>query len=77
MVLKELLREHADVFTLTSEDRISTAAELMRQRKIGSVVIVENELVVGIITDRDIALTVTLGAATPDSLVREVMTTNV
>ena len=77
MILKEMLREHSQVFALPPEARISDAAELMRQERIGSVVIVQNEIVVGIITDRDIALGVALGAATPDSLVSEIMSEDV
>jgi CBS domain-containing protein len=77
MILKELFGEQTDVVTLTRDDRISDAAALMQRDKIGSVVIVDDEQVVGIITDRDIALSVALGAATPDSFVAEVMTKGV
>ena len=77
MILKELFRERAEVVTLIPDDRIMDAAELMRRENVGSVVIVEKAKVIGIITDRDIALGVTLGVATPDSLVSEVMTKDV
>jgi CBS domain-containing protein len=49
----------------------------MRREKVGSVVIVHGNRIVGIVTDRDLALTVALGAATPDSFVSEVMTKEV
>ena len=77
MVLKELFRDSDGVITLPPQARMSDAAELMRQEKIGCIVIVENDGVVGLITDRDIALGVTLGAATPDSFVSEVMSRDV
>lgn len=77
MILKELFRERSEVVTLTMDDRISDAAELMRREKIGCVVIVDDRHIEGIITDRDIALGLALGAATPDSFVAEVMTKGV
>ncbi len=77
MVLKELFRQDEGVFSLSSDARISDTAALMQREKIGCVVIVDGETVVGIITDRDIALGVALGAATPDSFVSEVMSTDV
>ena len=77
MILKELFREDAGVTALTEDARISDVAELMRRDKIGSVVIVNGKRVVGIVTDRDLALTVALGVATPDSFVSEVMTKDV
>ncbi len=77
MILKELFRDNQEVVSLTMDARISEAAELMREKRIGSVVIVDNRQVVGMLTDRDIALGVALGAATPDSFVSEVMTRDV
>ena len=35
MILKELFREQSEVVTLTLDDRISDAAELMRREKVG------------------------------------------
>jgi len=78
MILKELMRENLEVFTLTEGGRISEAASIMREQRIGSVVIVdESENVVGIITDRDIAMGLAFGAATADSFVSEVMSKSV
>lgn len=74
MILKELICEGREVYSLTPSARISEAADLMRDKRIGSVVIVdESEFVVGIITDRDIAMTLALGAGTPNSFVNETM----
>jgi CBS domain-containing protein len=77
MILKELFRESTNVVTLTPDDRISDAADLMRRENVGSVVIVDDQQIVGIITDRDLALSLGLGAATPDSFVAESMTKGV
>lgn len=78
MILKELMREGLEVFKLTQSARISTAASMMREKKIGCIVIVdESDGVVGIITDRDIAMGLALGVATPDSFVSEVMSRDV
>ena len=72
-----LFRDNQEVVSLTTDARISEAAELMREKRIGSIVIVENRQVIGMLTDRDIALGVALGAATPDSFVAELMTRDV
>ncbi len=77
MILKELFREQLETFTLTRHARLHDAAALMQREKIGSIVIVEDQKVIGIVTDRDIGLCLALGAATPDSLVGEVMSKSV
>lgn len=77
MILKELFRENLDTFTLTRDARIREAAAVMQRERIGAIVVVEDQKVIGIITDRDIALCVSLGAATPDSLLGEVMSKTV
>ena len=78
MILRELMREKLEVVHLTEQARLSQVADLMRDRRVGSVVIVDDsEHVVGMITDRDIALSLALGAATPDSFVSEVMSREV
>lgn len=45
-----------DVITLERDDSIERAAELMKKHNIGSIPVCHNEEVIGIITDRDIAL---------------------
>lgn len=77
MILKELMREHAEVFTLPSTARISAAADMMREKRVGAIVIVDDQAVAGMITDRDIALTLALGAGTPDSTLEEAMSRDV
>ena len=78
MILKELLRENSEVFKLTEDNRIRDVAAMMHEKHIGSIVIVDDsDYVVGIITDRDIALGLALGVATPESYVTEVMSRDV
>ncbi len=78
MILKELVCEGRAVVKLTESARISQAADVMRDKRIGSIPIVDDaDAVVGIITDRDIGLCLALGAATPDSYVSEVMSRDV
>ncbi|MDF2676477.1 MAG: yhcV [Bacillota bacterium] len=54
MILKDIMT--SDIASLNSSDSIQKAAKLMAQYNIGSVPICENKQVVGIVTDRDIAL---------------------
>jgi CBS domain-containing protein len=77
MILKELMREDMEVVTLTCEARICDAAHMMKEKRIGSIIIVDGDIVDGIITDRDIALGLALGVATPNSYVAEVMSREV
>jgi predicted transcriptional regulator len=78
MILKELMRERAEVFSLPVTARISAAADMMRDKRVGSIIIADDsESVLGIITDRDIAMTLALGAGTPDSTVEEAMSRDV
>lgn len=78
MILKELMKENSEVQTLTESGRISAAAGIMREQRIGCLVIVDDDQrVVGVLTDRDIALGLALGAASPDSFVNELMSRDV
>jgi CBS domain-containing protein len=78
MILKTMMREHLEVFTATLNSRISEVANTMREKRVGSIVVVDDaDLVIGIITDRDIAMALALGAATADSFINEVMSKDV
>lgn len=78
MILKTLMKENSEVYTSTDSTRISEIAELMHEKRVGAIVIVDElNLIVGIITDRDIAMGLALGAATPDSFVSQLMTREV
>ena len=62
-----------DVVTITPEGSCRQAAELMRARHVGAVVVVAGEQPVGILTDRDLALRVVAAGADPETPVSDVM----
>ena len=77
MILDELMKRVRPIVA-TERDRVSQCAELMQGHRVGSVIIVDDDhKVVGILTDRDIGLSLGLGAASPDSFVSEIMTRGV
>ena len=57
---------------------VAKAARLMRNRKIGDVLVIDEGKLVGIVTDRDIAVRVTAKSLDPDQVsVRDVMSAHV
>ena len=67
-----------DVATISPEDTIRRAAQLMDELNIGSVPVCRGSDLVGMVTDRDITVRATSsGDAPDDTLVREVMSTDV
>jgi CBS domain-containing protein len=56
MLIREVMTE--EVVTSAGERTVREVAELMRERNVGSVVIVEDDRPVGFVTDRDLALSV-------------------
>lgn len=78
MILQELMLEHQKLYTLTENGRIIEAVQMMREHRIGSIVIVNDVgTVSGIITDRDIAMALAFGSASPESYVTETMSREV
>ncbi len=65
-----------DVISVSPEQSIQEAASLMKQHDIGSIPVVENGQILGIITDRDIALRSTSAGKETTIPVRECMTSN-
>ncbi len=63
------------VISVDSSTTAHDAAKLMEESKISSVVVFENNLPVGIITDRDFAMKITAHAYPIDTPVRRVMST--
>jgi CBS domain-containing protein len=75
MKLKDIMTK--DVATLHAEDTVQEAAHLMKLYNIGSVPVCSGEEVIGIITDRDIAVrSVAEGENFKNQKVREIMTSN-
>jgi CBS domain-containing protein len=67
-----------DVETVSPEDTIQHAAQLMDELNVGAVPVCLDGELIGMVTDRDITVRATsLGDAPGDTLVREVMSTDV
>lgn len=65
------------VTTVTPEDTVERAAQIMKEQNIGSIPVCRGEQVVGIITDRDIAIrSASQGQNVHQQKISEVMSTN-
>ena len=78
MKVSEILeRKGSKVWTIGPADSVLQALEVMAERRIGALVVVEEETPVGIFSERDYARKVVLrGRSSRDSQVREVMTSD-
>jgi CBS domain-containing protein len=75
MKVREIMTK--DVATLNADDSVERAAQLMKQYNVGAIPVCKEEDVIGIITDRDIALrSVAQGENSRNQKVREVMSSN-
>lgn len=73
--IKEIMSK--EVASLSSDDCIERAAQLMKQHDVGSIPVCSQEKVIGIVTDRDIALrSVAEGQNTKQQKVRDIMSSN-
>ncbi len=64
-----------DIASVSSEDSIEKAAQLMKQYDVGSIPVCSRDKVIGIVTDRDIALrSVAAGQDTKSQKVSDIMT---
>jgi CBS domain-containing protein len=67
---------HRDLYTISSEESVYTAACYMKQRNIGAVTVVEGPRVVGLFSERDLLKRVVAEGRNPvDVKVRDVMST--
>jgi CBS domain-containing protein len=67
----------APVVTVSPDQNGLEAVRLMRDKKLGSVVVTEKEMPVGILTDRDILMRITAeGRDASSTKIREIMTPN-
>jgi CBS domain-containing protein len=71
-----LLRQKgSEVFSLPSDASVYSAIEMMADRQVGALLVVDNGRLVGVISERDYARKVILkGRASKDTFVREIMT---
>lgn len=75
MKVREIMTK--DIASLRSDDSIERAAQLMKQYNCGCIPVCTNDKVIGVITDRDIAVRSVASGQTPgEKRVGDVMTTN-
>jgi len=72
MPVKDLIKRK--VVVIEPDDPVRLAAKRMEDKLVGSLVVIDGDKPIGIITDRDIALRVVGAGKSPDTPVREVMT---
>jgi CBS domain-containing protein len=75
MLVREAMTD--DVCVVTPDQSISEAARLMAENDIGALPVGENDRLVGMITDRDIAVRAVAERKPPDTKVRDVMSSEV
>ncbi len=68
-----------NVFTVSKESTVKSAVELMRKKKVGSVLVLAGKKIVGIFTERDFIYKIAKGGEKPiaDIKIREIMTKNI
>ncbi|MBI4803315.1 MAG: CBS domain-containing protein [Elusimicrobia bacterium] len=67
-----------EIWSVTSASKVFDALQTMAQRNVGALLVIDEEKLVGIISERDYARKVELnGKSAKDTLVREIMTEKV
>ncbi len=75
MKVKDIMAKQ--VVSLNAEDNVERAAQLMREHNIGSIPVCSEDKVIGIITDRDIAIrSAADGENSKKQSIREIMSSN-
>lgn len=74
MKLKDIMS--VNIAKVDSNESIEKAAQLMKQYNVGSIPVCKNNSVVGIVTDRDIAIRSVANGQSKGQTVNEVMTQN-
>jgi len=75
MTVKELMTPN--IVSVEPSTTIQQAAKLLEERKVGSVVVIDQGNPVGILTERDFAIKIALKSISPDTKVSEVMSSPV
>ncbi len=74
-ILKE--KQHQETISITSKSTVYDALELMAEKHIGALVVMESGKLVGIFSERDYAREVSLkGKPAETTIIKEVMSTN-
>ena len=79
ITVKQMLKQNAGcVWTIAPQDTVYKALEIMAEKNVGALVVVEKERVVGMFSERDYARNVVLkGKTSKDTSVSELMDSNV
>lgn len=78
MQIREIMRNSKDIITCTPNDSVTEAARRMNSSNIGCVLITEGSSLKGIITDRDITMSVVAKGKNPSEVqLKDVMKTPV
>ncbi|MFC1558337.1 CBS domain-containing protein [candidate division KSB1 bacterium] len=77
--VKEILKKKGnEVWTVSPNDIVFTALQIMAEKNVGALLVMDNERIVGIISERDYTRKVVLREKTSkDTPVSEIMTSNV
>ena len=75
MKISEVMTRNVE--TITPDQPVSEAAGFMLSADTGSIPVIENDKLVGMITDRDIAVRGVANGRGPDTAVRDLMTSDV
>jgi CBS domain-containing protein len=79
ITVKELLKKKSgDIWSISPQTSVYQALELMAQKEVGALLVIENDKLVGIFSERDYARKIILkGKASKETAVSELMTTSV
>ena len=79
MKVSDILKaKGSNVYSITSGLTVLEALKVMGEKNIGALLVIENEQLLGIISERDYARKIVLkGKSSSDTLVKEIMTENV
>lgn len=78
ITVTEMLKEKGGgVLTISPQDTVYRALEIMAEKNLGALVVVEDEKVVGMFSERDYARNVVLkGKSSKDTLIKDLMSAN-
>ena len=78
ITVKEILKDKAGgILTISPQDTVYRALEIMAEKDLGALVVVEGGKVVGLFSERDYARTIVLkGKSSKETLVKDLMNAN-
>ena len=78
ITVKEMLKEKSgEILTISPQDTVYRALEIMAEKNLGALIVVEGEKVVGMFSERDYARNVVLkGKSSKETLVKDLMNAN-